>query len=248
MFALSKGNQKHETFLSRQENNSLIPCDKQINFINQLQRKSTKMATIALKLHRRTVPGLIQFASSIQTKMLANNTIFATPPITMADFKSAIDALAEAQQATYDGGKSNTIARNEKLLTVKQNLISLAAYVISMSNGDAIIIDMAGMPIKTKGPRRYETLDAPESLRTFMLREGTIGLKWSGVHNAKAYAVEFCPDPLTGTEWKSGMYNSGCNGSVSGLTPGKTYWFRVRALGSQGLTSDWTAPMRLMAV
>jgi hypothetical protein len=200
------------------------------------------MATIALKLHRRTVPDLIQFASSIHNKMLENNTIFATPSEAMADFKSAIDALATAQQATYDRGKSNTIARNEKLQTVKQNLISLAAYVISISNGDAGIIDMAGMPLKIKGPRRYETLDAPQNLRTFVLREGMIGLKMRGVHNAKAYAVEYCPDPLTGTEWKSGMYNSGCNGSVSDLTPGKKNWFRVRALGSQGLTATGQHP------
>ena len=206
------------------------------------------MATIALKLNGRTVSDLIQFASSIHTKMLENNTVFAAPPITLADFKSAIDALATAQRATYDGGKSNTIARNEKLLTVRQNLISLATYVISVSNGDAGMIDMAGMPMKSKGPRRYETLDVPQNVRSFMLREGMVGLKWSKVHNAKAYAVAFCSDPLTGSEWETGMYNSGCNGSVSDLTPGKKYWFRVRALGSQGLTSEWTPAICLMAV
>jgi hypothetical protein len=206
------------------------------------------MATIALKLHRRTVPDLIQFASSIHNKMLENNTIFAAPSIAMADFKSAIDALATAQQATYDGGKSITIARNEKLLTVKQHLKSLAGYVTSVSNGDAGIIDMAGMPVRTKGPRRYETLDVPQNLRSFVLRQGVIGLKWSRVHNAKAYAVQFCPDPLTNTAWEDGMYNSGGNGSVDDLTPGKKYWFRVRALGSKGLTSDWTEPICLMAV
>ncbi|HTM66835.1 MAG TPA: fibronectin type III domain-containing protein [Flavipsychrobacter sp.] len=206
------------------------------------------MATIALKLDKRNVPDLIQFSSNIHTKMTANSTIFAAPPVTMADFLSAIDELGAAQQATIGGGTSATMVRNEKLATVRMLLLSLAGYVTSISRGDANIIDLAGMPVKTRGPRRYDTLNVPQDLRAFVLRHGVIGLKWTKVHNAKAYAIEFCPDPLTGTEWKSGMCNSGCNGSVSDLMPGKVYWFRVRALGSQGLTSDWTEPICLMAM
>jgi hypothetical protein len=206
------------------------------------------MATIALKLDRRNPSDIIQFAGNIHTQMLANSTIFTAPTVTMSDLKSAIDDLEAAQQATFNGGKSVTRTRNEKLLTVRKYLISLASYVTSISMGDATIMDMAGMPLKTRGPRRYETLDMPENLHAFVLRQGVIGLKWSSVHNAKAYAIEFCADPLTGNDWKPGMCNSGCNGSVSDLTPGKKYWFRVRALGSQGLTSDWTEPICLMAM
>jgi hypothetical protein len=35
---------------------------------------------------------------------------------------------------------------------------------------------------------------------------------------------------------------------VENLTQGKTYWFRVRALGSDGLTSDWTEPLSQMVL
>jgi hypothetical protein len=206
------------------------------------------MATIALKLDERNVPDLIQFASNIHTKMTANSTIFTAPPVTMADLLSAIEELGSAQQATIGGGTSATMVRNEKLATVRMLLLSLAGYVTSICKGDANIIDLAGMPIKTRGPRRYDTLDVPQNLRVFVLRRGVIGLKWTKVHNAKAYAIEFCPDPLSEADWKSGMCNSGCNGWVPDLTPGKRYWFRIRALGSQGLTSDWTEPICLMAM
>jgi hypothetical protein len=206
------------------------------------------MSTVALKVNRRSAPDLIQFARNIHGRMIASATIFTAPPIEMADFASAIDDLETAQQSTYGGGVSATMARNEKLAVVKSQLTVLGSYVQTVSKGDGNIIDLAGMPIKSRGPRRYDTMAVPDGLKTVILRSGVVGLRWQPVHNAKAFAIEYCPDPLTGTQWERGMYNSGANGYVADLTPGKKYWFRVRAIGSQGLTSDWTEPVCVMAM
>jgi hypothetical protein len=206
------------------------------------------MATVALKLDRRNPSDLIQFSRSIHAKMVANATIFATPPVPMADFASAIDELEVAQQNTYGAGTSAQLIRNEKLATVKSILEELALYVQMVSKKDATIIDLAGMPMKSRGPRRYDTLAVPENLRAFIVRKGVVGLKWNRIHNAKSYAIEYCADPMTEDGWKSGMTNSGANGRVENLAPGKTYWFRVRALGSDGLTSDWTEPLSQMVL
>jgi hypothetical protein len=206
------------------------------------------MATIALKLDRRNAPDLIQFSRNIHAKMVANATIFTTPPVQMADLASAIDDLEVAQQNTYGAGSSALLIRNEKMATVKALLEELALYVQMISRKDATIIDLAGMPMKSRGPRRYDSLTVPEGLKAFIVRKGVVGLKWNPIHNAKTYAIEYCPDPMTQDGWKSGMTNSGANGRVENLTQGKTYWFRVRALGSDGLTSDWTEPLSQMVL
>jgi hypothetical protein len=206
------------------------------------------MATVALKLDRRNAADLIQFARSINAKMLANATVFATPPITMADFASAIDDLEVAQQATYGAGSSALLVRNEKMATLKAILEEMGLYVQMISKKDATIIDLAGMPMKSRGPRRYDSLAVPENLRAFIVRKGVVGLKWNPIHNAKSFAIEYCTDPMTEDGWKPGMTNSGANGRVENLAAGKKYWFRVRALGSDGLTSDWTEPLSQMVL
>ncbi|HTM64826.1 MAG TPA: fibronectin type III domain-containing protein [Flavipsychrobacter sp.] len=206
------------------------------------------MSTVALKLDRRNAPDLIQFGRNIHAKMLASATLFATPPVTMADLASALDGLETAQQNTYGAGKSAILIRNEKLAEVKSLLKDLGIYVQMVSKGDDGIIDLAGMPVKSKGPRRYDFLAVPTGLTAFVLRSGVIGLRWRRIHNAKSFVIEYCPDPITDGGWKPGMTNSGANGRVENLTPGKTYWFRVRAIGSDGLTSDWTVPVCQMVL
>jgi hypothetical protein len=206
------------------------------------------MATVALKLDRRNPSDLIQFGRNIHAKMVTNATIFATPPVPMADLASALDDLEVAQQNTYGTGSSAILIRNEKQATVKSLLKNLSLYVQMVSKGDAGIIDMAGMTIKSRGPRRYDALAVPENLRAFILRKGVIGLRWNRVHNAKSFIIEYCPDPMTPDGWKPGMTNSGANGRVENLASGKTYWFRVRAIGSDGLTSDWTEPLSQMVL
>jgi hypothetical protein len=218
------------------------------NILFHTTKTNIIMATVALKLDRRNPSDLIQFGRNIQAKMLANATLFATPPVPMADLASAIDDLEVAQQNTYGAGSSAMLIRNDKQAVVKSMLNNLSLYVQMVSKGDQGIIDLAGMTVKTRGPRRYDSLAVPENLRAFVLRAGVIGLRWNGVHNAKSYIIEYCADPITDGGWKPGMTNSGANGRVENLTPGKTYWFRVRAIGSDGLTSVWTVPVCQMVL
>jgi hypothetical protein len=39
---------------------------------------------------------------------------------------------------------------------------------------------------------------------------------------------------------------SGANAEIGGLESGKKYWFRVRALGSAGMMSDWSDPICIL--
>jgi hypothetical protein len=43
-------------------------------------------------------------------------------------------------------------------------------------------------------------------------------------------------------------YGAHPNATFTGLTPGKTYWFRVRAFLRDGTTTDYVHPVSLMVI
>ena len=203
------------------------------------------MKKVALKTKGLKPEQLIVHARNIHDGLTANSAIFATPPVTMADLQSEIDALELAQMNTYTGGKAARVIRDQKRLTIDNRLLELSWYVNGISKGDEAIMNLAGMVAAARGPRRYDTIATPKGLFGFSPYTGVVKLRWEKISNAKTYAVEYCPDPITGTEWKNGFYNSGANAEMGGLESGKKYWFRVRALGSAGMMSDWSDPISI---
>jgi hypothetical protein len=202
------------------------------------------MSIIALKLKEKSVDQLIPFALELHSNLTANATVFATPPVALSDFLSGIDALQTAQQATIMGGIPETVVRNEKLKLVLDNIKQLARYVELTSNGNVETIMLVKLPLKRRGPQRYENLEAPLAVTTESLYTESASLRWKKVRNAKAYEVEYCPDPITADGWKRAPIISAARTVVNGLTRKEEYWFRVRALGSQGIVSNWSSPAK----
>jgi hypothetical protein len=204
------------------------------------------MKRVALKTTKMNPEQLVLHARNIHDSMTANVTVFAAPPVPMTDFLSQIDELEAAQISTYNGGKGATIVRNQKKVLVKTTLQRLSWYVNGISMGDEAVMNLAGMVAAVRGPRRYDSIAQPKKLAGFSPYTGTAKLRWEVISNAKTYSTEYCPDPITDNGWKTGFYGSGANAEISGLESGKKYWFRVRALGSAGMMSDWSDPICIL--
>jgi hypothetical protein len=202
------------------------------------------MARIALRLHEKNPATLIVFAQEVHDKLTANAALFATPAIQLADFKTAIDDLQTAQQATLMGGVAATIFRDEKKLIVQNMLRTLAAYVTSVAQRDATIITNAGMELAKIGPVRYDFIDVPTDLRAVCIGGGIINLRWQKVRNAKSYEVEYTLDPNVDSSWQRMPVISGSSTMVNALTRKEEYWFRVRTVGTRMLFSDWSSPAK----
>ncbi len=69
------------------------------------------------------------------------------------------------------------------------------------------------------------------------------------VPDAACYDVQMTSaDPTVETNWTAvGIFQNPRRIQVLGLTPGKVYWFRLRALGKAG-PGAWTGAASLMAV
>lgn len=170
---------------------------------------------------------------------------FANPPVTLFMLETHIEALETAQQNVTGGvgGTVGTNIRNAARKVVEADLNELANFVENVAKGDVTVINKAGMPAKTIGLRQYDTLATPVDVKATSPLEGTVKLRWKGARNAGNYAVEHCPDPLTGTQSQNGNYNRASNVVIGGFLTGKKYWFRVRAMGSSSMMSDWSDPV-----
>lgn len=202
------------------------------------------MTQIALKLHGMKPDVLVTLAEDVFTRMTANVAVFATPTIPLADFQSSIEDLRIAQAATLLGGKAATATRNEKRRILEESLKVLANYVWNISRGNGDIIMLSGMPVRRQGPRRYDFLPTPTDLRTESIYGEAVIVRWKGISNAKSYEVEYCREPMAPDSWVKSPIISASRTVVNGLTRKEEYWFRVRALGSQGVVSEWSNPKK----
>ena len=198
------------------------------------------MRQIALKLDRLSADAVITLANDIHEKMTVNATLFATPPIAMADLSSAIDSLSTAQHLTLMGGRAATIARNERRKELEEMLKVLASFVVTVSRGNEETYSLAGMPAKRRGPQRYDFLETPADLRSESIYGEAVALRWKKVANAKSYEVEYTKDPSIDSGWTRTPIVSASRTLVHGLALKEQYWFRVRATGSRGIVSAWS--------
>ena len=68
-------------------------------------------------------------------------------------------------------------------------------------------------------------------------------LNWQPVRNSKNFIVEMSPDPVTATSWVQAGLPTKSKFTVTGLTSGVKYWFRVATVGTQG-PGPWRATAR----
>ena len=205
------------------------------------------MSRIKLNL-RQPVPDKLQTGRQIIAAM-TNNPNFASPHPPLADIATSLATLDEAYKA-HQIAKSDARAKagvaDDAEIQVDSQLRKLAAYVESIADKDETIIASAGM--QTKALRTTpSTLSAPGDLSaTSGNHEGEINLTWKKVENARSYIIQTSPDPPSADSWSHAETATVSNKTIQNLTSGKTYWFRVAAIGSLG-QSGWSEPATRIA-
>jgi hypothetical protein len=201
------------------------------------------MGKIKLNLRNMDVSEKLQFARQIVTAMTGNAT-FPTPDPALATVTSASDALETAYNAANVAkqdatAKSSTQDDSESALDTV--LMKLANYVENASDSDETKILSAGMSVRAK-PTPIGAIAMPSSLTaTAGDKEGEIDLSWDRVTGAKSYVVDMCPEPITPANWKQVTISTKSGYTVTGLTSGMKYWFRVCGIGSAG-QGPWSDP------
>lgn len=125
---------------------------------------------------------------------------------------------------------------------------SRARYVDDLAQGDASIIHKAAMETTAeKSP--LGALPAPENVRAaYNGHSGQIRVRSSPVKGAASYVTE-CREHGPGAPgpWQQVKVSTSATITATGLTPGKEYAFRMKAVGAAG-DSPWSDEVVKMAV
>ena len=204
------------------------------------------MSKVALKLERKSVSNLIIFARNVHDHMVAAAATFVTPPVLMLDLDKHATDLEKAQTDVVNGNHSNYVNRDARRVVLESDLKQLGNYVDMTAKGSETIIVSAGMDVRKNGStNRLSNLQQPIIRKIFCDQKGTLTLKWYPVPHSVNFGLEFTNDLAAGN-WNNGTYSTNRTATLSGLNSDTRYWVRVRALGKNGIFSDWSDPASRM--
>jgi hypothetical protein len=206
------------------------------------------MARVKLNLRELSVTELSARLRQIATAM-TNNPNFTHPQPPLADMLAAADTMDIAytnhQIARQAVTTTQTILR-ESQDVVERLLRQEAAYVESISGDDEKVILSAGMGVRSASSSSVPVTTPTGLNGTAGDREGEIDLNWDKVKGAKSYVIERSLDPPTATSYSHAAVSLKSSMTLTGLTSGTRYWFRVGAVMTGG-QSGWSDPTTKIA-
>lgn len=180
-----------------------------------------KRVKLAANLAGLDASALLIFARTI-LQALTNNSNFTNPYPTLGDLSEAIDAL---DRALTSSNKSKVLI-NEAAAELQSVLLTLKAYVQRESKGDEAVAISSGFALAASTNSHQP--------QTFQVKQnslsGTVDLECPFAGNKAAYVWEVTPDPINSNAWKQFKISNSTSTSLSGLTAGTKYWFRVKAI------------------
>lgn len=181
---------------------------------------------------------------------LYGNAAYTTPPVTQAALQTAMTDFTAAIAAAKQGGPPQTADKNSRREALTALLRRLASYVQDNCNNDLATLLSSGFAAAS-----FNHAPTPMTAPTILdLRPGVSGqliVRVTPVANARNYEMRYA---LIGTGGTPGPWQDGglCTDSraiqASGLTPGSTYQFQVRAIGSGSSVGDWSDPVSHMSL
>ena len=181
---------------------------------------------------------LAERANTLVTKVTGNaNFPTPTPDVALITTKKEElqTLIAEASRGDRDKIAARKVAYAELHALLKQ----LASYVSYTAGGNELMILSSGFgvvkPVNDLIQVREPVLFPPEQSR----KSGQLKLKWERIDGARSYVVEKAEtDPSQpDTVWSHLAISVRRQITISGLVPGKYYWFRVQAVGSHNVSA-----------
>ncbi len=169
------------------------------------------------------------------------NTNFTALFPTAATLLTVTNAFSTALSNQKKGDKTSTATMKDAMHKLMRTLKAMAACVEFLSNDNETIALSSGFSVKVHGVKT----SGPLTLQHGVL-SGVINLQTQKTKNA-SYKWQYSPDPITATSWIDAGYSTLVKHQISGLTPGKLYWFRVAIVKGNTL-SNYGSPVSLMVL
>ena len=175
---------------------------------------------------------LVIYSQNIHTS-ISGSTVFSSTSAVLSNLLTANTNLNSALLAQKPGDKVTTSNLRAASKEVKRLLRLLAANVEFISNNNEATALSSGFSIKKPIVRDAKTFNAKQGKIS-----GTVDLEINS-YGTGAYVWEMSTDPI-GT-WTQLEITVKSKTSVTGLTTGTKYWFRVAVITSSG-KNDYSDP------
>lgn len=200
-------------------------------------------ARVSLGLSKLPVPAKIEKGHHVVESMSSEphfkNCI---PPL--AEVTALLAELETAYRNSLGGGPEQTALLHEKEMAVDIALSQLANFVEIVAKGNEAVILSAGMETRNKSARPQVQFSAMQGQK-----EGEALLKAPAVGRA-AYVWQKRADQAgasaTAEVWEQVAITTVASLTLSGLTAGIKYWFRVAYVTAKG-QGAWSDPVSLIA-
>ena len=187
---------------------------------------------------------LDEFANNVAV-CLNNNTSFPTPPVTPEDLGTLSGAFHDAVLAALPGGIQLTAAKNAARENLLDALRKDATYVQGLASHSLEVLLTSGYSANSTN-RAQSPLNPPTVTDLENLASTKLLVRLTPITNARSYNVQTNTNG-NGTWADAGIYTQARRIVLGNLTPGTTYSVRARAIGGSTGSSDWSAPVSLMA-
>ena len=195
------------------------------------------MPKFKLELDHKTPAEKVQMGRTHITSMTGNASFPAATRVpTDAQMLAATDDL-DARNTAVDNAliawKQAILARDASEIAFDTVITARAGNCEAVQPTDNAALASTGLPMRG-APAPVGNLPAPEALKATMGDQpGEIDLSWDPVRGASSYIIEG-REHVDGTPWVQKKVVQQSSYTVTGLTSGTTYCFRVRAIGSSG--------------
>lgn len=206
------------------------------------------MAKVKLNLRSLSPLEVVDFTRRV-VRALTGNPAFPNPQPPLAALTAAADELETANnnlETSRQQTATNVQIRDDKQDSNLTLLRQSAAFVEAVAGDDDALILSAGMDVRSAPSFQTQPSGAPGNLSVSQSdHEGAIDAHWDTIKGA-SYEIQQSLDPPTSTSWAHAAVSVKSSVTISGLTSGTRYWFRVAAITSAG-QSGWSDPATKIA-
>ncbi|SEM33189.1 hypothetical protein SAMN05216436_103230 [bacterium A37T11] len=192
---------------------------------------------------------LLNIGNTVEAAM-TGNTNFTTPSPALTVLTAANDDFrAKMEVASRKGSPLDKSLKNDSREVLEQVLKELAFYVNKVANGQLSVVLSSGFPV-TGQPVKSTLPGIPERVKLAdWLQSGQMMLSFDPLPDAWIY--EYCYTDQKDAEGNIGWTEPftttrSRNNLLAPVTPGVTYYARVRARNGNGV-SDWSLTVSLIA-
>ncbi len=197
------------------------------------------MGKIVFKHVQLNQKELEPFANLVYRRVFENSTYSKLQSLVM-DLKPLTDVFSTTLIDAKDGGKDRTKVKDFAKDALKNHLTKIGMTIELEADGNEDYITNTGFPVRQPPVKKaLDYIDVPENftVKNDDKRKGVFNFSWKKPNSATNCIIE---ELVSEGVWKRVASSTAASVQLTDLTPNTTKTYRIYALGTGNLVSDYS--------